>query len=168
MTIAQSILPEFDHEMATTRTLLERVPDTGGDWKPHPRSMSLANLANHIATLPGFAKAVVQQTELDMNPAGDKEYTAPSFDSAQARLAVFDENVRQSREAIAGAPDSDMQVVWSLKHGDKTIFAVPRVAVLRTFTMNHIIHHRGQLSVYLRLLDIPLPSIYGPTADTAG
>lgn len=169
MSIAESLLPEFDHEMATTRTLLERVPDGKGDWKPHQKSMALGYLASHIATLPGWAVSTLQQTELDMNPPGGVKYVAvPEFNSTQDRLAAFDATVKGAHEAIAAAPDSDLGVMWSLKNGGETIFSLPRVAVLRSFIMNHIIHHRGQLSVYLRLLDVPLPSIYGPTADTQG
>ncbi|MGI8548137.1 MAG: DinB family protein [Gemmatimonadaceae bacterium] len=166
MPIAQTLLPEFDHEMATTRTLLERVPDGKGDWKPHERSMALGYLANHIATLPQYANTALEGTEMDMNPPGGKKYQMAEFNSVQERLAAFDTGVKRAREAIAATPDSDMHVMWSLKNGGETMLSLPRVAVLRSFMMNHLIHHRGQLSVYLRLLDVPLPSIYGPTADT--
>lgn len=168
MSIAESLLPEFDHEMTTTRTLLERVPDGKGDWKPHQKSMTLGRLSNHIATLPAYADATLKQTEMDLNPTDGPKYQVPEFESAQARLTAFDSAVKSARAVIAATPDSDMAVMWSLKSGGETVMSLPRVAVLRSFMMNHLIHHRGQLSVYLRLLDVPLPSIYGPTADTNG
>lgn len=167
MPIAQSLLPEFDHEMATTRTLLERVPDGKEDWKPHQKSMPLGFLASHIATLPVWAVGVMQQPELDMSQPGAEKYKVPEFDSAQDRLVAFDAAVKSAREAIAAAPDSDMSSKWTLKNGGETIFSLPRIAALRSFIMNHTIHHRAQLGVYLRLLDVPLPSTYGPTADVS-
>lgn len=165
MPVAQLLLPEFDHEMSTTRTLLERVPEDRAAWKPHPRSTALGDLAAHIANLPSMARRVIEMTEVDMNPPGGPAFTPPRFTSTAALLATFDENVQQGREAIAGAGDDDLGVPWSLKYAGETIFAMPRAAVLRSFMMNHLIHHRGQLSVYLRLNEVPLPSIYGPTAD---
>lgn len=165
MAIAESLLPEFDHEMATTRALLERVPEDRAAWTPHPRSTGLGALAAHLAQLPGMAAMVIGQDEVDMNPPGGPGYTPPGFTTTAALLELFDANVARSRAAIAGAADEAMGVSWSLKNGGHTIFSMPRVAVLRSFVMNHIIHHRGQLSVYLRLNEVPLPSIYGPTAD---
>lgn len=165
MPIAQSLLLEFDHEMATTRTLLERVPEDRAAWKPHPRSTALGDLAAHIANVPSMAPRVIGMTEIDMNPPGGPAFTPPRFTSTADLLATFDEHVRQAREAIADIQDGDLGVPWSLKNAGQTIFAMPRIAVLRSFMMNHLIHHRGQLSVYLRLNDVPLPSIYGPTAD---
>lgn len=166
MTIAQSLLPEFDHEMETTRTLLERVPDAQGGWKPHPKSMTLGRLAVHLAELPGWALMALQQAELDLNPPGGPTYTPPRFESTAALLTLFNANVRNARAALAAATDAQMMVTWTLKNGGKTVFSLPRGAVFRSFVMNHGIHHRGQLSVYLRLQNVPLPSIYGPTADT--
>lgn len=165
MTIAQSLLPEFDHEMATTRSLLERVPDGKNDWKPHEKSMALGQLASHVATLPGYGTVTMTTEEMDMNPPGGKSYTPPKLNSTSERLEAFDSAVKEARAVIAAAPDSDMLVKWSLKNGGNTIFSLPRTAVLRSFMMNHLIHHRAQLGVYLRLLDVPLPSSYGPTAD---
>lgn len=165
MAITQSLLAEFDHEMATTRALLERVPQDRASWKPHPRSTALGDLAAHVAQLPGMASMVIDQDEVDMNPPGGPGYTPPGFTTTAALLEVFDANVARARTAIAGAADEAMGVTWSLKNGGHAIFSMPRVAVLRSFVMNHVIHHRGQLSVYLRLNEVPLPSIYGPTAD---
>lgn len=166
MPIAQTLLPEFDHEMSTTRSLLERVPEERADWKPHPKSMALGALAAHVANLASMGERTISLTEIDLNPPGGSGYTPPRFTSTAELLATFDENVRRTREAISGASDEELGVTWSLKNGGHTVFAAPRAAVLRTFLMNHVIHHRGQLSVYLRLNDVPLPSIYGPTADS--
>ncbi|HLL45178.1 MAG TPA: DinB family protein [Longimicrobiaceae bacterium] len=166
MTIAQSLLPEFDHEMATTRSLLERVPEDRAGFKPHEKSTALGALAAHIATLVSLAPRIVSLTEVDMNPPGGPGFKPPQLTTTAALLASFDANVAQAREAIAGASDEELMVTWTLRNGGHTIFAMPRAAVLRTMVMNHVIHHRGQLSVYLRLNDVPLPSIYGPTADT--
>jgi uncharacterized damage-inducible protein DinB len=167
MAIKDSILPEFDHEMATTRKLLERVPEDKKDWQPHTKSMSLGRLSQHLATLPQWVVKTMKETELDMNPPGGPGFKPPEFESTASALATFDENVRTGREAIAAAEDKDWMVSWSLKNGGQTIFTLPRVAVLRSFVTNHVIHHRGQLSVYLRLNDVPVPSIYGPSADEA-
>ncbi|MFN8665772.1 MAG: DinB family protein [Gemmatimonadaceae bacterium] len=165
MSIAQSILPEFDHEMATTRKLLERAPEAQFAWKPHEKSMSLGQLANHLAALPFWGVVTMQQVELDMNPPNGEGYKTPKLETAAEMLAAFDSVVSQARAAIAASTDADFMVGWSLKNGGHTIFTMPRIAVLRTFVMNHVIHHRGQFSVYLRLQNVPLPSIYGPTAD---
>lgn len=167
MPIAQSMLPEFDHEMTTTRSLLARVPNDQAGWKPHAKSMSLGEIAIHLASLPGWAPVTLAETELDMNPVGGPRYTPPPFQSVAAMLDSFDVNVKAARAAIAKATDEQLMVPWSLKNGGRVMFTLPRVGVLRSFVLNHMIHHRGQLSVYLRLRDVPLPNIYGPTADTA-
>jgi uncharacterized damage-inducible protein DinB len=167
MAIKESILPEFDYEMATTRKLLARVPEDKKDWQPHPRSMSLGRLSQHLATIPHWASVTMKETELHMNPPGGPAYTPPEFESTASALATFDRNVREGREAIAAAEDKDWMVQWTLKNAGQPIFTLPRVAVLRSFVTNHMIHHRGQLSVYLRLNDVPVPSIYGPSADEA-
>lgn len=165
MSIAQSILPEFDHEMATTRKLLERAPEAQFAWKPHEKSMSLGQLANHLAALPFWGVVTMKEVELDMNPPGGPGYQTPKLESVAAMLAEFDKVVSQARAAIAESSDADFMVGWSLKNAGHTLFTMPRIAVLRTFVMNHVIHHRGQFSVYLRMHNVPLPSIYGPTAD---
>lgn len=159
MTIAQTVLPEFDQEMATTRRLLERVPSDKGEWKPHPKSFPLGHLAQLVSGMPGWLTNIVQETALDLASADG--YT---FEKTETLLAQFDRNVKAARAAIAGASDEDLAVDWSLRHGDRVLFTAPRAVVVRQ-TINHLIHHRGQLTVYLRLVDVPLPSIYGPTAD---
>ena len=159
MTIAETLLPEFDQEMATTRRLLERVPTEKGPWKPHPKSFPLGHLAQLVAWMPGWIANTVRETALDLA-------TAPkySFETTEVLLGEFDRNVRAARDALRASGDADYAVPWSLKHGDRVLFTAPRGAVVRTH-INHLIHHRGQLTVYLRMNEVPLPSIYGPTAD---
>jgi uncharacterized damage-inducible protein DinB len=159
MTIGETLLPEFDQEMTVTRRLLARVPGGKGDWKPHPKSFSLAHLAQLVARMPGWQTLTIKNTELNLGGFGGY-----SNETTDWLLNEFDKNVGEARAAIAGATDADLAVTWSLKAGDKTLFSAPRVAVVRQ-NMNHLIHHRGQLTVYLRELDVPIPSIYGPTAD---
>ncbi len=159
MSISETLLPEFDQEMATTRRMLERVPSEKGTWKPHPRSFALGHLAQLIAWMPGWNTNALRETRLDLGKA--PPYT---FEDTDTLLAMFDRNVREAREAIAEATDSDYAVSWSLTNGDQVLFSAPRAAIVR-MNISHLVHHRGQLSVYLRLIDVPVPSIYGPTAD---
>ena len=165
MTIAETMLGEFDHEMATTRSVLERVPDTDPAWKPHPRSYSIGDLALHLANIPTWIAPTVHQSELDLDPPGGSPFPARTFTGAADLVRAFDGNVAAAREALAAAPDAGMKEPWTLKSAGKVILTMPRVGVLRSFIMNHMIHHRAQLTVYLRLRDVPLPSVYGPTAD---
>jgi len=166
MAIADSILPEFDHETATTRTLLERVPAEKADWKPHDKSMSIGQLAMHIANLPQWASITLERTEFDTNPPDGPRITTPEFQSGSHLLQSYDTGVSAARALVARTTDAEFMVPWTLKSGGKKMFSMPRVAVFRSFILNHAVHHRGQLSVYLRLLDVPIPNIYGPTADT--
>ena len=159
MTIAETLLPEFDLEMATTRKLIERVPGEKGQWKPHQKSFALGHLSQLVATMPGWITTTLRQT--DLNLAGAPGY---SFEKTETLLGLFDKHVGEAREAIAESSDSDFGVDWSLKFGDNVLFTIPRSVAVRQH-INHLVHHRGQLSVYLRLLDVPVPSIYGPTAD---
>jgi uncharacterized damage-inducible protein DinB len=165
MSIAQSILPEFDHEMSVTRKLLERIPEDKAAWKPHEKSMTLGQLSAHIANMVSWTGMTLSQTELDLNPPGGQTWTPPVFETTAGLLEVFDNGTREAHQAIEATADADMMVNWSLKSGGHTVLTMPRVAVVRSFVLNHIIHHRGQLSVFLRLLDVPIPSIYGPSAD---
>ena len=166
MSIAESLLPEFDRETSLTRQLLERVPNEKASWKPHPKSFSLGDLSLHIANLLTWAVSTMKQTEFDINPPGGPGFAPLKFESVGTTLKTLDENVRTTRAVIAGATDGEMMVMWTFKNGGKTVFSMPRIAVLRSFVMNHMIHHRGQLTVYLRELDVPLPQMYGPTADS--
>ncbi len=166
MAIAESILPEFDHETATTRLLLERVPADKVDWKPHVKSMSIGQLAMHIANLPQWATITFERIEFDANPPDGPRITTPEFQSRSQLLQFYDTGVSAARPLLARMTDAEFMVPWTLKNGGRKMFNMPRVAVFRSFILNHAVHHRGQLSVYLRLLDVPVPSIYGPTADT--
>ena len=166
MPIAQLLLPEFDHEMANTRRLLEIVPAADAAWRPHPKSWTLGDLASHIATLPLWARLTMERSELDPGSPANASLQRVRFTTIPELLEQFDRNVRDARAALAAASDAAMGETWTLKSGAATVFSMPRAAVMRGFVLNHMIHHRGQLTVYLRLRDVPLPSIYGPTADT--
>ena len=169
MGISQSLLPEFDQEAANTRRTLERVPDERLDWKPHPKSWSMAALASHVANLPQWATMTLHTSSLDLNPPGGGEpVRQPVATSRQELLGLFDRNLAAAREAIAGASDEHWMESWTLLNGGHAIFSMPKVAVLRSFVLNHVVHHRGQLTVYLRLNDIPVPALYGPSADETG
>lgn len=164
MAIRDGLLPEFDHEMATTRRLLERVPELEFAWKPHDRSMSLGELAGHIANIPAWCVATMAAPVLDLDTVGDDaKLAAPA--SHAAMLAKFDRDAAKARGALAAAEDGEMLSPWTLKSGGHEIFTLPRIAAVRSFVMNHMIHHRGQLSVYLRLRNVAVPPIYGPSAD---
>ena len=158
-TIGQAFIAELDVEMPTTRRLLERVPGDKGAWKPHPKSFSMGHLAQLVARMPGWLTTTMRQPVLDVR-AGQPY----SLEQTETLLAEFDRHVKEAREVLAQAGDEVFMVPWSLKVGDRMLFTLPRLAVMRQ-NINHLVHHRGQLSVYLRLLDVPLPSIYGPTAD---
>lgn len=151
MPLADALLPEFDQEMKTTRSLLERVPLDKASWNPHGRSTGMGTLASHITALAGFGNMIVKQTELDIAPSGGQQRQVPQYQTKEELLAAFDANVKASRAEIVKAADADLMTPCSLKSGLHTIFTIPRVSVLRTMLMNHMIHHRGQLSVYLRL-----------------
>ncbi len=166
MPLRDSVLPEFLHETGTTRKLLEVVPADRAAWKPHAKSMSLGQLALHLGEVPGWAGVIFKATEFDMAPPGGPAYQPTPFSTREALLATFDAKVAEAKALIEGAGDADFMVPWSLKKGGAIQMTLPRAAVFRTFVMNHMIHHRGQLTVYLRLLDVPLPGTYGPTADT--
>ncbi len=164
MAFTDALLPEFDHEMATTRKLLERVPEARLGWKPHQRSMSLARLATHLAEIPRWSKHIIDEDEIDLK--GD--YRPNEETSVAAILSLFDKSVAESRKSMAAKSDAELMAPWTFKVQGKTMFSMPRVAVMRSMLFNHIVHHRGQLSVYLRLNDVPVPPIYGPSADEGG
>ena len=165
MSIADVMVAEFEHEMYSTRQLLELVPADKSNFKPHAKSWNLGDLSVHIANLPVWAVMTINDTELDLNPPGGPTWTPPTYSSPAATVAQFDENVKNAKTAIGETSDEAMMVTWTLKNGGEHVLAMPRVAVLRTFVLNHMIHHRGQLTVYLRMCDVALPSTYGPTAD---
>jgi uncharacterized damage-inducible protein DinB len=165
MPISQTILPEFEHEMANTRKTLERAPEDKFEWKPHEKSMTLGGLATHLGNIPSWTAQTFDRDELDISPPGEPPYRLEQAKSRAELLEAFDKNVSSARRALEAATDENWQGSWSLLAGGKKIFTLPRTAVMRGFVMNHLIHHRAQLGVYLRLLDVPVPSIYGPSAD---
>jgi uncharacterized damage-inducible protein DinB len=165
MPIAESLLPEFDREMGVTRRLLERVPDGQFAWKPHEKSMTLGRLAEHLAELPMWAKVSIVESGIDMATGRPPDYVPPA--TRADVLAMFDRNVKDARATLAGRTDAEMMAPWTLKAEGKEVFTMPKAVVLRSFVMNHLIHHRGQMTVYLRLHNVPIPSMYGPSADEA-
>jgi uncharacterized damage-inducible protein DinB len=165
MSIAETLLPEFDHEMASTRRILEIVPAADAAWRPHPKSTTLGDLAAHVSRIPMWGRYTLQQTELDLGLPENAALATAAFTTTADLLERFDRNVRETREVLAATPDSEMAKTWTLKKAGAVMFSMPRAAVIRAFVLSHMIHHRGQLSVYLRLRDVALPSVYGPTAD---
>ncbi len=165
MAISQALLPEFDQEMANTRKTLERVPDDKFGWKPHEKSGTTGWLAGHVAMLPGWIPITLAQDSLDINPPGGAGFKPPAMNSHADLVAVFDQNVKQARSALAAATDEQLLKPWTLLSAGQKLFTMPRIAVLRGFVMNHLIHHRAQLTVYLRMNNVPVPALYGPSAD---
>ena len=161
MTISEALLPEFDVEMSNTRRTLERVPNKP-DFTPHPKSMPLGRLAPHVAELAGFGQTVLETPALDFS-AGS--YTPTPFESAEQLVKLFDEGAAKVRKALAATPDKAWTENWKLSFGGNTIFEGSRFLAYREMFLNHLVHHRAQLGVYLRLNDVPVPSIYGPSAD---
>jgi uncharacterized damage-inducible protein DinB len=162
MGMGEPLAAELRQEAATTRRLLERVPEEKFSWKPHEKSMSLGRLAGHVAELPALLAPALTADEIDFASGDYKPFNASSVAEL---LEEFDTNISKGVELLKGAADERMSDTWRMRSGEKVMFELPRAAVVRGVVLNHIIHHRGQLAVYLRLLDVPLPSIYGPTAD---
>jgi uncharacterized damage-inducible protein DinB len=160
----EALLAEFDHEMASTRRVLAAVPDDKLDWKPHDKSFSLGELANHTANIPMWSELTMKAEELQFEGMDPQ----PELDAVPAIVSAFDERVAAARAAFAEADPASWGTTWTAKMGDQVVFSMPRASVVRTFIMNHMIHHRGQLTVYLRLLDEPVPGVYGPSADDDG
>lgn len=166
MALSAALLPEFDHEWANTRKTLERVPDEKFGWKPHEKSWAMGGLATHLANILTWANYTLDRDSLDLAPPGQPPVgPTPAAKSRAELLATFDKNLFAARAVIAGASDEHLLKPWSLLMGGKAVVTLPRIAVLRSFVMNHSIHHRAQLGVYLRLNNLPVPSIYGPSAD---
>jgi uncharacterized damage-inducible protein DinB len=165
MKLSELFLSEFDQEMATARKTLERIPEDKLSWKPHEKSMPLDRLAGHVAELAGWAVPAILEDSLDFMPPGQPPFQPAIATSRKQVLEIFDKNRDESRKVIAGASDEHLMKNWSLLRAGQTLFTMPRFSVLRSFFMNHIIHHRAQLGVYLRLNNIPVPSVYGPSAD---
>jgi len=168
MAIRDALLPELDQELAATRRVLAVVPESKVAFRPHPKSWTLGELALHVANVLTWLPMTLRSTEFDLSPPGGPTFVPPKFESAAATVRVFDENARAARAALAEATDAALAVPWTLKRHGEALFTLPRVACVRSFVLNHHIHHRGQLTVVLRLCDVPLPPIYGPTADVTG
>ncbi|HTZ31161.1 MAG TPA: DinB family protein [Methylomirabilota bacterium] len=162
MAIAQGLLSEFDHEMATTRKMLERFPEDKVEWRPHDTCMTLGRLAGHVAELPSWTVPTITQDKLEMDP---NNYTPNIITSRAGALKRFDETVSAARAAIAGASDETFMKPWTFVAGGKTVFTLPKIAVMRSFVLNHMIHHRGQLAAFYRIAGVPVPSLYGPSKD---
>ncbi|NTS41533.1 DinB family protein [Flavisolibacter sp. BT320] len=158
----QALIPEFKHEAASTRKILERVPFDNPDWKPHEKSYTLARMAGHVAEIMQWTAATINSEGLDFAKG---EYKPFFPTSKEELLERFDAHYQEALSLLENVSDENLKSNWTLQHGDHVIFTLPKIATLRSFVMNHLIHHRGQLSVYLRLLDVPVPGMYGPSAD---
>ncbi|MBK7926515.1 MAG: DinB family protein [Bryobacterales bacterium] len=165
MPISDSLLPELERELATTRTCIARVPDAQLAFKPHAKSYSAHDLVAHLAEIPMWGLVTFDRDEFDMQPLGGPAYERPELKSVADALARFDELSASMKAAISATSDAAMMTPWTLLKGGQRMMTLPRIAVYRSFILNHLIHHRGQLSVYLRMMDVLVPSIYGPSAD---
>ena len=164
MSMMQGLMAEFDHEASTTRKLLELIPDAKLSWKPHDKSFTLAQLSGHLATIPEWGQAILADDHFDLVKGAEAGQPPPPATTAEV-LQRFDSSIAQFRSTAEGVDEKGLMAPWQLRKGDEVLMEMPRVACARSFIMNHIVHHRGQLTVYLRMLDVPLPSVYGPTAD---
>ncbi len=163
--MSENFRPELEHELTNTRKMLAVVPEDKWDWTPHAKSMSLGRLAGHVATLPGWGSTTFKTERLDISPENMPKDAQFSPKSREALLAKFDESASELRSTLAATPDEEFGKTWTLTWMGKEAFSMPRVAVYRSTVVNHLVHHRGQLSVYLRMLDVPIPGMYGPSAD---
>ncbi|MBX3415686.1 MAG: DinB family protein [Pirellulales bacterium] len=168
MSYADLILPEFEQEMASTRKVLERIPDDKFEWRCHAKSNTLGWNANHLAEIPGWVAGTLTGESWDVAPVGGEPYKSPNLKTTRDVLAMFDQNVTEAKAAIQAAKDEDIHKMWSLLQAGQPLFTMPRSAVIRSFVINHTIHHRAHVCVYLRLNDIPVPGLYGPSADDQG
>jgi uncharacterized damage-inducible protein DinB len=168
MALCELLLTEFDHEMAGTRKTLERVPENKFSWKPHEKSGSMIWLAGHLAHLPEWAAVTMTQDSFDMSPNGVSMPMPAAPKSTKELLETFDKNVKAGRAGLAGGSDSELSKPWSLLDKGKVLFTMSRGECLRKWVLSHIVHHRAQLGVYLRLNDIAVPALYGPSADEQG
>ena len=166
MRIADLLIPEYDAEIATTRRVLERVPDERGEWKPHPKAFPMAHLAQLVARMPSWSIYLMKQPELDIAPpASERKFAGYTIEKTATLLKEFDKNAADGRAAIAAGTDAEFMQQWTLKAGAHDVQTHPRYFMLRTTVLNHLVHHRAQLGVYLRLVDAKVPMLYGPTAD---
>lgn len=168
MSISASLLPELDQEMAGTRKTLERIPEDKFDYRPHEKSFTMISLATHIANMLGWGRDTINSDSFDVAPVGGEPYKEEPAKNVAELLEKFDKNLAGFREALAGATDEALMANWSLLAGGQPIFTMPRIACLRGMILNHLIHHRAQLTVYLRMNDVPVPALYGSSADENG
>jgi len=161
MNVRESLLPEFDHETTMTRVVLERLPEPAFEWRPHPKSYTLGALATHLAQIPHWGTSILTHDFYDLAASTTREPLA----SLSAVLETFDRHVTEVRGALVGMTDGQLLQPWALRKADKVVLSIPRVSALRGFVVRHLVHHRGQMTVYLRMNGVPLPPLYGPTAD---
>ncbi len=165
MHVRDTLLPEFDHEMAMTRLAFERaaaLPAAALDWRPHPKSFTLGGLATHLAQLPRWGVSILTKDFHDLAESAPQVSALPSIADV---ISAFDGHVREVRAALVEMPDGQLLQPWALRRAGRIVLSVPRVSALRGFVVRHVVHHRGQFTVYLRMHDVPLPPLYGPTAD---
>lgn len=157
-----AVLAEFDLEMAATRRLLERLPEGAFDWRPHPRSFDLGGLATHLAQIPHWGTSILTRDEHDLATSAGR---AKRLDGVAAVLETFDRHVDEVRNTLVSMTEGQLLQPWTLRRGTHVVLSIPKIGALRSFVVHHTVHHRGQLTVYLRMQDVPLPPLYGPTAD---
>ena len=163
MTLKDWLLPEFDHEMAITRRLLERVPDDDLAWRPHEKAFDLGDLAVHLARLPHWGTAILNHDKHEL-AEGNGQPPAERHSRAEV-IDLFDRNVAEVRRGLVNCNEADLVAPWTLKQGSRVVMSMPRASAFRSFLLSHVIHHRGQLAIYLRMRNVPVPPIYGPSAD---
>jgi uncharacterized damage-inducible protein DinB len=161
MNVRESVLPEFDHETTMTRVVLERLPEAAFEWRPHPKSFTLGGLATHLAHIPHWGSSILTKDFYDLASSVPRD----PLTSVQAVLDTYDAHVREVRAALVGLTDGQLLQPWTLRRAEKVVLSMPRISALRGFVVRHSVHHRGQMTVYLRLNGVPLPPLYGPTAD---
>lgn len=167
MSPLDALLPEFDREFGLTRLLLDRIPDDAIDWRPHARSRSLGRLGAHLAAIPRRVGLIMQRDRFDLTALPDERDDANHV-SRTSLVARFDAEVEKARASLHAAVDGAFDVPWTLTRRDAVVFTMPRLGMLRYFVFNHLVHHRGQLTIYLRMRDVPIPALYGPSADEGG
>ncbi|GAA4438667.1 DinB family protein [Bremerella cremea] len=165
MSLCQTVFCDFETELANTRKTLERVPNDKWDWKINEKSNTIGWVAGHLAEIPGWAVSTWTKDELDFNPPGGPGYSPTAVSNCDEVLALFDKNAAAAKEAIADIQEADLGKPWSLLSGGEVLFTMPKIAVMRTFVINHIVHHRAILTVYYRVNGVPVPALYGPSGD---
>lgn len=163
MLLVDLLLPEFDHEMAATRRVLERAPESHFGWRPHDKSWTIGGLATHLAHIPRWGVSILKRDGYDV--VRDATHSPTEMTTAAEILAAFDQHVDDARSSLTTATDGELMLPWSFRRDGVVLMSVPRIQAFKRFALNHVVHHRGQLTVYLRLQDVPLPPLYGPTAD---